>query len=168
LAKEARGETLGEYLENETFVDSASYGAAVGRPVVKGMDGYRVGVTNGNIVLNDLSAMSQDHAVGIMPRATQKIEFIKGPSSLLYGSYSGGVIRALGEEHNREFAKNGMNAETTLSDGSNGAGKIGTVTLKGAEADFSAFISHAYHEAEAYKDGNGNKDRLIGHVNLLR
>lgn len=156
LAKEARGETLGDYLEGETFVDSASYGPAVGRPVVKGMDGYRVGVTNGNIVLNDLSAMSQDHAVGIMPRATQKIEFIKGPASLLYGSYSGGVIRALGEEHNREFSKNGMHAQTTLSAGSNGAGKVGGVTLQGAEADFSAFISHAYHQADAFEDGNGN------------
>ena len=156
LAKEARGETLGDYLENETFIDSASYGPAVGRPVVKGMDGYRVGVTNGNIALNDLSAMSQDHAVGIMPRATQKIEFIKGPASLLYGSYSGGVIRALGEEHNREFAKEGLRGDATGSYGSNGAGKIGSVTAEAAEGDFSAFISSAYHEAEAFRDGNGN------------
>ena len=74
LAKEAKGETLGDYLENEQFVDSASYGPAVGRPVVRGMDGYRVGVTSGNVILNDLSAMSQDHAVGIMARASENIE----------------------------------------------------------------------------------------------
>ena len=156
LAKEARGETLGDYLANETFIDSASYGAAVGRPVVKGMDGYRVGVTNGNIVLNDLSAMSQDHAVGVMPRATQKVEYLKGPASLLYGSYSGGVIRTLGEEHNREFAKEGFRADTTVSYGSNGAGKVGSITGEAASEEFSAFISGAYHEADEYKDGNGN------------
>lgn len=155
LAKEARGETLGDYLENETFVDSASYGPAVGRPVVKGMDGYRVGVTNGNIVLNDLSAMSQDHAVGLMPRATQKIEFIKGPASLLYGSYSGGVIRSLGEEHNKEFAKEGLRADSTASYGSNGAGKLGSIKAEAASESFSVYISSAYHEAEAYRDGDG-------------
>lgn len=156
LAKEAKGETLGDYLENEQFVDSASYGPAVGRPVVKGMDGYRVGITNGNINLNDLSAMSQDHAVGVMPRATQKIEFIKGPASLLYGSYSGGVIRVFGEEHKKSLLEDGIRAESTLSYGSNGAGKIGTVTVKVAGYDFSAFISSAYHEADSYEDGDGN------------
>jgi outer membrane cobalamin receptor len=82
-----------------------------------------------------------------MPRSTQKIEFIKGPASLLYGSYSGGVIRALGEEHNREFAKEGLRADTTASYGSNGAGKIGSVKAEAASKNFSAFISSAYHEA---------------------
>ena len=114
LAKEVKGETLGDFLENEQFVDSASYGAGVGRPVVRGMDGYRVGVTNGNIILNDLSAMSQDHAVGVMARASQKIELIKGPSSLLYGNYSGGVIRVLGEEHEKELLKNGYSLQIAI------------------------------------------------------
>ncbi len=156
LAKEASGETLGDYLKKEQFIDSASYGPAVGRPVVKGMDGYRVGITNGNINLNDLSAMSQDHAVGVMPRATQKIEFLKGPASLLYGSYSGGVIRMFGEEHQDTMIQSGVKLDSTLSYGSNGAGKIGTATLEAANNDFSAFISTAYHDADSYKDGDGN------------
>jgi iron complex outermembrane receptor protein len=155
LAKDARGETLGDYLQNEQFVDSASYGPAVGRPVIKGMDGYRVGVTNGNIILNDLSAMSQDHAVGVMPRATKKLELIKGPSSLLYGSYSGGVIRIFGEEHEKTFIKDGITLDSTLSYGSNGAGKIGTATLEGAHDDFSISAITSYHQADEYQDGDG-------------
>ncbi|MEA1983450.1 MAG: TonB-dependent receptor [Campylobacterota bacterium] len=156
LAKEAKGETLGDYLEQEQFIDSASYGPAVGRPVIKGMDGYRVGITNGNVNLNDLSSMSQDHAVGVMPRATKKIEFIKGPASLLYGSYSGGVIRVFGEEHQKKLLKDGLRVDTTMSYGSNGAGKIGSATLEAADSNFSAFISTAYHEADSYRDGENN------------
>ena len=156
LAKEAKGETLGDYLEQEQFIDSASYGPAVGRPVIKGMDGYRVGITNGNINLNDLSSMSQDHAVGVMPRATKKIEFLKGPASLLYGSYSGGVIRVFGEEHQKKMLQDGLRVDTTLSYGSNGAGKIGTATLEAADSNFSAYISTAYHQADSYNDGEGN------------
>jgi len=154
LAKEAKGETLGDYLENEQFVDSASYGPAVGRPVVRGMDGYRVGVTNGNVILNDLSAMSQDHAVGVMARASENIELIKGPSSLLYGNYSGGVIRVTGEEHNNELLQQGYSLETTSSYGTNGAGLILGATLKASDNNISFSANGVYHEADEYKDGN--------------
>jgi iron complex outermembrane receptor protein len=156
LAKEAKGETLGDYLENEQFVDSASYGPAVGRPVVRGMDGYRVGVTTGNVILNDLSAMSQDHAVGIMARASENIELIKGPSSLLYGSYSGGVIRVTGEEHNKALLKPGYALDTSASYGTNGAGTMLDAALKASEHNLSFSYNGAYHNADSYKDGNNH------------
>ncbi|HEO98105.1 MAG TPA: hypothetical protein ENO02_02260, partial [Epsilonproteobacteria bacterium] len=156
LAKEAKGETLGDYLEDEQFVDSASYGPAVGRPVVRGMDGYRVGVTNGNVILNDLSAMSQDHAVGIMARASENIELIKGPSSLLYGNYSGGVIRVTGEEHNKELLSQGYSLDTTSSYGTNGAGTTLGTTLKASDHNLSLSVNGFYHDAESYKDGNNH------------
>lgn len=156
LAKEAKGETLGDYLENEQFVDSASYGPAVGRPVVRGMDGYRVGVTSGNVILNDLSAMSQDHAVGIMARASENIELIKGPSSLLYGSYSGGVIRVAGEEHNKELLKKGYSLDTASSYGTNGAGITLGATLKASDHNLSLSVNGVYHDADNYKDGDGH------------
>jgi len=156
LAKEAKGETLGDYLKDEQFVDSASYGPAVGRPVVRGMDGYRVGVTSGNVILNDLSAMSQDHAVGIMARASENIELIKGPSSLLYGNYSGGVIRVTGEEHNKELLRQGYSLDTTSGYGTNGAGTTLGATLKASDHNLSLLINGFYHDADSYKDGNNN------------
>ncbi len=157
LAKAAKGETLGDFLQNEQFVDSASYGPAVGRPVVRGMDGYRVGVTNGNIILNDLSAMSQDHAVGVMARASERIEMIKGPASLLYGNYSGGVIRVLGEEHESTLMREGMSLETTGAYGSNGAGAVLGAVARVSDYNLSLYANTFYHDAEAYRDGNGDK-----------
>ena len=157
LARQAKGETLGDYLDQELFVDSASYGPAVGRPVMKGMDGYRVGVSQGDIILNDLSAMSQDHAVGVVARTSEKIELLKGPSSLLYGSYSGGIVRVLGEEHQKSLFKEGFGADLSLQKGGNGAGELGALTLRGREGDFSVYLSGSYHEAESYKDANGKE-----------
>jgi iron complex outermembrane receptor protein len=156
LAQKAKGETLGDYLENEQFVDSASYGPAVGRPVIKGMDGYRVGIVKGNIILNDLSAMSQDHAVAVMPRASQKIEIIKGPSSLLYGNYSGGVIHVLGEEHKSEFLKEGYGIDVSSQYGSNGAGHTSGAIVKVSDSNLSLYANTFYTKSQNYRDGANN------------
>ncbi|MCH9812651.1 MAG: TonB-dependent receptor [Epsilonproteobacteria bacterium] len=150
LSKTAKGETLGDYLEAIPGIENASYGPAVGRPVVHGMEGYRVGILQGDMVLNDLSAMSQDHAVGLTPKASKRLELIKGPSTLLYGTYSGGVIRALGEEH-EETLLTGTHGEIYI-----GSGTTGTATNYGAKVEvgdhnLSAFIHHFHTESDDYE-----------------
>ena len=89
----AANDTLGGYLDDLPNVDSASYGEGVGRPVVRGMGGYRLKILHNDADFADLSAMSQDHAVAVAPRASQRIELLKGPASLLYAASAGGVIR---------------------------------------------------------------------------
>ena len=155
LAQEAKGETLGEYLQEELFVDSASYGPAVGRPVMKDLVGYRVGIAQGDIILNDLSAMSQDHAVGVVARTSEKIELLKGPASLLYGNYSGGVVRILGHEHQSKLLKEGFGADLDLLSGSNAAGDLAALTLRARAKDLSFYISGSMHKADDYKDASG-------------
>ncbi|MEW8283841.1 MAG: TonB-dependent receptor, partial [Candidatus Thiodiazotropha taylori] len=93
LRKGASNSTLGGYLDSLPNVDSASYGEAVGRPVIRGMSGYRVKILHNDNHLSDLSAMSQDHAVAVAPRASERIQLLKGPASLLYAAQAGGVIK---------------------------------------------------------------------------
>lgn len=93
LGKDAANATLGSYLDNMPNVDSASYGEAVGRPVVRGMSGYRIKILHNDSEVSDLSAMSQDHAVAVAPRASERIDLLKGPASLLYAAQAGGVVR---------------------------------------------------------------------------
>lgn len=155
LAKTAKGDTLGDYLDTIPGVESASYGPAVGRPVIHGMEGYRVGILQGDMQLNDLSAMSQDHAVGLTPRAFKRLELIKGPSTLLYGTYSGGVVRALGEEHQRTLLPKGIGGEIYGGGGSNGAANHYGATLEASEHNVSAFIHHYHSQSDDYKAGNG-------------
>jgi len=156
LAQNTQGETLGDYLNNQEFINSATFGPAVGRPVIKGLDGYRVGITNGSISQNDLSAMSHDHSVAMMPKTVEKIEFIKGPSSLLYGNNSAGVIKTLGVEHNKNLVNKGFSGTFENSYGSNGAGDLYGGKLQYGFKNQSIFISHYTNEASDYKDGDGN------------
>lgn len=85
--------SLGETLENMPGLASASFGANLGRPIIRGMDAARVGVMENNLSSNDASKVSQDHAVAIEPFLADQIEVLRGPATLLYGSDTiGGVV----------------------------------------------------------------------------
>lgn len=89
----AQGNSLGDTLKNMPGVTTASFGANVGRPVIRGMDATRVGVLENNMASNDVSKVSQDHAVSIEPFMADQIEVLRGPATLLYGSDTiGGVV----------------------------------------------------------------------------
>lgn len=87
---------LGETLERQPGVQNASFGAGVGRPVIRGLEGARVQVlANGNSAL-DVSTVSADHAIGIEPFLADQIEVLKGPATLLYGSGAiGGAVNVV-------------------------------------------------------------------------
>lgn len=81
--------SLGEVLSWQPGVSSSFYGAGASRPVVRGMEGYRVGVYDSGLSTGDLSASSPDHAVAIEPLFVREISLHRGAAALLHG---GGAI----------------------------------------------------------------------------
>ncbi|WP_238382866.1 TonB-dependent receptor [Cognatilysobacter segetis] len=93
---EARGSTLGETVTKLPGVQSSNFGPGVGRPIIRGLEGGRVGVLSGGLSSQDVSTVSQDHAVAIEPFLADQIEVLKGPATLLYGSGAiGGVVNVV-------------------------------------------------------------------------
>ena len=91
--KRALNTNIGSTLAKLPGIQSASFGKAVGRPVIHGLGGPRVKVMEDRIDTLDVSVTSADHAVGIDPFIAERIEVLKGPSTLLYGSGAiGGVV----------------------------------------------------------------------------
>jgi len=94
LARKAQG-SLGETLSGEAGIQSASFGSAVGRPIIHGLAGARVKTTVDRIDTLDVSVTSGDHAVGVEPFIADQITVLRGSSTLLYGSGAiGGVVDA--------------------------------------------------------------------------
>ena len=85
--------SLGETVAHLPGISSASFGPAVGRPVIHGLGGTRVKTTQDRIDSLDVSVASSDHAVSIEPFIANQINILKGASTLLYGSGAiGGVV----------------------------------------------------------------------------
>jgi iron complex outermembrane recepter protein len=98
LSKQLEG-SLGATLENQPGVALRSFGPAPSRPVVRGLDGDRVLILQDGQRLGDLSTQSGDHGVAINPASAQKIEVVRGPATLLYGSNAiGGLVNVITDE----------------------------------------------------------------------
>jgi iron complex outermembrane receptor protein len=87
---------LGDVLDDEPGVSKRSSGAGASRPVIRGFDGDRVLVSNDGVRTGSLASQSGDHAEPVDPLAQERIEVVKGPATLLYGSNAiGGVVNAI-------------------------------------------------------------------------
>jgi iron complex outermembrane recepter protein len=95
LARELRP-TIGETLSRQAGVSATSFGPNASRPVLRGFQGDRVRVLSDGIGSFDVSNTSVDHAVIINPLTADRIEVLRGPSSLLFGSAAiGGVVNVI-------------------------------------------------------------------------
>ncbi|HVT32597.1 MAG TPA: TonB-dependent receptor [Rhodanobacteraceae bacterium] len=112
---DARTGTIGETVAGVPGVQTTSFGAGVGRPVIRGMDGPRVSVLSDGLGSEDVSNVSQDHAVTVEPFLADQIEILKGPSTLLYGSGAiGGVVNLVDGRIPQAAPANGLAGRVSL------------------------------------------------------
>ena len=91
--------SLGDALKNEPGITNASFGPSVGLPVIRGQTGNRVQVLEGGISSLDASTLSPDHATTHETLIADRIEVLRGPASLRYGSRAvGGVVNVIGRD----------------------------------------------------------------------
>ncbi|HSX85912.1 MAG TPA: TonB-dependent receptor [Cellvibrio sp.] len=85
--------TLGDTLKYEVGVHSSYYGPVASRPIIRGMDGPRVLITQNSLDAGDASRVGPDHAVATEASTAEQIEILRGPATLFYGSGAiGGVV----------------------------------------------------------------------------
>ncbi len=118
LARELRP-TIGETLARQPGVSATSFGPNASRPVLRGFQGERVRVLTDGIGSLDASNTSVDHAVAINPLTADRIEVLRGPSVLLFGSAAiGGVVNVIDSRIPRRVPDEGAHFAGILTYGS--------------------------------------------------
>lgn len=94
--REQASTSIGEVLERESGVGKRGFGPGSSRPVIRGFDGDRVLVLQDGARNGSLSSQSADHGEPVDTMNLERLEVIKGPATLLYGSNAiGGVVNAV-------------------------------------------------------------------------
>ncbi|MGB0409898.1 MAG: TonB-dependent receptor plug domain-containing protein, partial [Opitutales bacterium] len=101
--KKGDASTLGDLLDGQPGITASSFGGGASRPIIRGFDGPRVRIVESGLGSQDVSETSPDHAVSVEPLLTERVEVLRGPATLLYGSSAiGGVVNVVGREIPRE------------------------------------------------------------------
>jgi iron complex outermembrane recepter protein len=157
LARELRP-SLGETLARQPGVSATSFGPAASRPILRGLSGDRIRVLTDGIGSFDVSASSPDHAVAINPLTAERIEVLRGPSALLYGSSAiGGVVNVIDRRIPRAEPDGGFDVNGLLEYGTAAEERSANLSADGEVVDH--FVIHA--------DGNWSKSdelRTGGHL----
>ena len=140
LARELRP-TIGETLARQPGVSATSFGPNASRPVLRGFQGERVRVLTDGIGSLDVSNVSVDHAVAINPLTAERIEVLRGPGALLFGSSAiGGVVNVIDARIPRQVPDETVHFEGIATYGSAANERSGNVTVDVPVA--SNFVLH--------------------------
>ncbi len=95
LQRESAGQ-VGDILASLPGVSASGFAPGASRPILRGFGGDRVRVLNDGIGTLDASGASDDHAVAADPLIAERIEVLRGPAVLLYGSQAiGGAVNVV-------------------------------------------------------------------------
>ena len=134
--------TIGDTLAKLPGVSATSFGPSASRPVLRGFQGERIRVLTDGIGSIDVSNTSVDHAVIIDPLLAERIEVLRGPAALLYGSSAvGGVVNVIDTRIPRSVPEAGYRLSGIGTYGS--AANERTVGAAGDLALGKHFVVHA-------------------------
>ncbi len=141
-------DNIGDTVAQEPGIHSATFGPAVGRPVIHGLSGARVRVTEDHMDTMDVSVSLGDHAVTVDPFIANEIQILKGPSTLVYGP---GAIGGVVDVHTGRVPRRVPDALTgrfLLQGADNANAKRGALRVDGGGGSF------AWHIDASASDGD--------------
>lgn len=162
--------SLGETLKDEAGVNSTQFGPTASRPVIRGLEGDRIRVLQNGIGILDVSGTSQDHAVPVSPLASESIEVVRGPITLLYGSSAvGGVVNIVNSRIHKNYYS-GFSGGFDLKGESVNEGYLGAVKMDYGANDFMIHLdgdmahSHLLNGSDRKKIENSEAEQSSGAI----
>ena len=146
--------TLMSSLTNVAGVNMISTGTNIGKPVIRGLSFNRILIYSEGVPI-DNQQFGDEHGLGLSEIGIDKVEIIKGPSSLLYGADAmGGVLHFVEERP--------ANINTIVGDFgtkyfSNTNGYSTNLGVKGTKENFRFKLRGGFSSHGDYQQGNGER-----------
>ena len=150
-----RESTLGETLAHLPGITSSHFGAGASRPVIRGMDGPRVKILSDGAEIQDASTISPDHAVAFEPVLAERVEVLRGPSSLAYGGGAvGGVVNIIDRKIPTAMPENGLEGSAEVRANSAAREKTGAFEFTtAAGSNLALHLEGVKRDADDYRVG---------------
>lgn len=147
------GATLGDLLFAKPGITGSSFApGAASRPIVRGLDNYRVRIQENGLGVNDVSDLSDDHAVSIDPLAARQVEVVRGPATLRWGSQAiGGVVNVDNNRIPTAVPLRGYAFETLTAASSVDSGLEGAVSLDAGAGNIAVHADAYGRRASDYR-----------------
>jgi iron complex outermembrane recepter protein len=140
-------------------VRSLSTGEQIGKPMIRGLFGSRVLVLENGSRLEDYSWSDED-APSVDARLAQRVEVIRGPASVLYGSDAlGGVVNVVPEDLPSANGGRGFHQIGVEAYGATNNHELGSaIKIAGASGRIGWRLFGVGRFAEAYRTPDGEVD----------
>ena len=158
------GANLADALRNVPGVSDTSFAAGASRPVIRGMDAFRVALLENGISSSDVSEVGPDHGVPIDPLSARDIEVVRGAATLRYGSQAiGGVINEINNRVPFELPTAPFSGEVSGGYDSNGAASDGSILLDARAGQFALHADAFGRRASDYVTPDGTQANSFFH-----
>lgn len=153
-----QGSTLTDTLQTKPGVVGSTFAAGANRPIIRGLDNYRVRVQENGIGTHDVSNLSEDHAVPIDPNAAEQVEIVRGPATLRYGSQAiGGVVSASNNRIPEVLPRNGWTGFTRGGLTSVDRGRDGAFSVTAGAGNVAVHADGFARDAKDYDTPQGRQ-----------
>ncbi len=139
--------SLPEVFRGEPGLDAVTAGPGSVQPVIRGLHGERVLVLVNGIRLSE-QRPGGNHVFSLDPAQIERVEVVRGPASVLYGSDAiGGVMNFItkgADEQTGPKARIGGEADLRLQ--SNGGGWVGSSHFRFGKGRFNGYAGGVYRD----------------------
>lgn len=148
--------SLGETLRTQPGVASTFYAPGASRPLLRGQGGDRVRILQSGLDVGDASDTSPDHGVALSPAGLERVEVVRGPAALLYGTETlGGVVNSVGGPLPSGPATTPLGGILTFALGSNAWQRSLAAYTQGQQGLWSWQAAGNLDRANDYRSGFG-------------
>lgn len=139
---------IGDVLAKVPGVSATSFAPGASRPILRGLDGERVRVLIDGLGTADVGNTSADHATTIEPLVVERIEVLRGPGALLFGSQAiGGVVNVIDRRIPRAMPEDGFHLDALAAvDSATDLASIGASVDIGIGENFVLHFDGSYRD----------------------